>query len=240
MNRSGRAVLMLLVGAIAVRLAWTGDYGDFLQQRMRWLLFAGGLVVVGLGAAEALRADLERRHDPASVRRSTAPTVGWLLLVPSLVWISVAPTSLGASAVDRTDPYLGPERSGFEPLPEHDGPVPLTMLEFVDRAVWDETRSLAGREVVLRGFVVRSPGRTDGFDLTRFVVACCAADALPIQVAVRGVADVPAEDTWVDVVVVWRPPAGSAERSDDPSVEADLVELTVLPEAPDAPYESPY
>lgn len=242
MTRAGRAVLMIFVGAVCARLAWTGEFGAFLQQRMRWPLLIAGAIAVALGLVEAVRAD---RDEPAG-RRSVAPRVGWLVIVPMLVLIAVAPTGLGASAVGRTDNYQATERDSFPPLPTGREPVAMTMLEFVDRAVWDGERSLDGRQVVLRGFVVTDERVPDGFALTRFVVACCAADALPVQVAVRA-GDGPlsgsgrlVDDTWVDAVVVWRPPAEPYDLASTWIVEVDLIGLEVLPEVPAAPYESPY
>jgi hypothetical protein len=110
--------------------------------------------------------------------------------------------------------------------------------------VWDADQSLAGRHVVLRGFVVADDRVPDGFALTRFVVACCAADALPVQVAVSDIAgrlETPLEnDTWVDAVVVWQPPDEPYDLSSSWIVEAELVGVDILPGPPDAPYESPY
>jgi uncharacterized repeat protein (TIGR03943 family) len=239
-NRMGRATIMLFVGAIAVRLAWTGEFGAFLQQRMRWPLLLGGVILVALGMAEAVRADIERRDDAGASRRSVAPSVGWLLVVPMLVLISVAPTALGASAVDRTDGYRSTEREAFAPLPGGPEPAPLTFLEFVDRAVWDRDESLRDRPVLLRGFVVNDERTPDGFVLTRFAVACCAADALPVQVAIGNVATPLPDDTWIDAVVVWRAPPEPYDLEEPWIVEADLLRFEVLPAPPDAPYESPY
>jgi uncharacterized repeat protein (TIGR03943 family) len=238
-SRLGRAAVMLFVGAMGVRLAVTGEFGAFLQQRMKWPLLLAGVVLVILGIAEAVRSDVERRESPTE-RRSVAPTVGWLLLVPMFVLITVAPTALGASAVERTDSYGSTERSEFAALPAGDAPVPLTFLEFVDRAVWDDAASLRNRPIVLEGFVVNDVRTPDGFVLTRFAVACCAADALPVQVAVHRADTALADDTWLRAVVRWRPPPAPYDLSQPWIVDADLVEYQVLPEAPDAPYESPY
>jgi uncharacterized repeat protein (TIGR03943 family) len=233
-------MVTLFVGAVALRLAWTGEFGDFLQQRMRWPLLIAGVAAFVLGVADAIRWDAEQRSDAHRRRARVAPSIGWLMLVPLLVLVAVAPTALGAAAVDRTDAYAGTERSGFAPLPASD-PVSLTFLEFIDRAVWDDDVSLRERRVRLTGFVVNDPRYPDGFVLTRFTVACCAADALPVQVAVDGAPAPLADDTWVDAVVVWREPASPYDLAGgDWIVEAELVDIEVLDGAPDAPYESPY
>lgn len=238
MNRLSRSVLVMFVGAVAIRLAWTGEFGDFLQQRMRWPLLIAGIAAFVLGVADAIRWDRATRADRDERRSRVAPGVGWLMIAPLLVLVAVAPTALGAAAVDRTDAYAGTGRSGFAPLPDGD-PVPLTFLEFVDRAVFDGENGLADRRVRLTGFVVNDERTPDGYVLTRFAVACCAADALPVQVAVVTADPLP-DDTWVRATVVWRAPAAPYDLDGDWIVEADLVEVEVLPEPPVAPYESPY
>lgn len=238
MNRLGRAALMMFAGAMAVRLAATGDFGNFVQQRMRWPLLLAGALIAALGFVEAVSADAYQRHDPTSRRRLAAPRVGWLLAAPVLVLVSVAPTQLGSEAVGRVDAYQSTARNAFEPLTGD--VVDLTLLEFIDRAVWDDDASLRNRRVRLRGFVVNDERAADGFVLTRFVVACCAADALPAQVAVRGLDRPLDDDTWVDVVLTWRPPAEPYDLRGEWIVEADAVTVDLLDEAPDAPYETPY
>ena len=78
--------------------------------------------------------------------------------------------------------------------------------------------------------------------LTRFLVSCCAADGVPIQVAVRGVEQSLPDDTWVVTEVVWREPdIPYIEIEDDVwFVEADLQSITVDPTPPTDAYESPY
>ncbi len=114
------------------------------------------------------------------------------------------------------------------------------MLEFLDRAIWDEARSLDGRQVRLEGLVVNDPSVPDGFKLTRFMVSCCAADGIPLQVAVHG-AEGLEDDTWVIADVVWRPPDTPYDEIEgDWAVEADAIGITAVPDPPSDPYESPY
>ena len=56
-----------------------------------------------------------------------------------------------------------------------------------------------GFEISLVGFVSRSAETPEGaFDLTRFYVSCCAADAIPYSVAVVDGPD-PDVDEWLRV-----------------------------------------
>ena len=82
----------------------------------------------------------------------------------------------------------------------------------------------------------------DGFRLTRFLVSCCAADGVPIQVIVRGVDTIYEDDTWVVADVILRPPpAPFAELPvDQRLIQADVVAIEVNPNPPTDAYESPY
>ena len=242
MNRAGRAVLMLAVGAICARLIWTGGFGWFVQQRMRLPLLAATVVLLAFGVHEVARGSREERHDPDSTKRPVAPAVGWLLILPVVVLLSVAPTGLGAAAADRVEAYTPTETSRrYEPLDTSQGPVEMRVFDFVDRALWDDERGLDGVTVRLEGLVVNDPAVPDGFKLTRFLVSCCAADGIPMQVAVHGTGTPLENDTWVVVDLVWQPPeVPYAELEGAWTIDADAVQVTVVPDAPNDPYESPY
>jgi len=241
-NRVGRAALLLSIGAIMARLIWSGGFGWFVQQRMRLPLIAATVVLLVFGLYEAFASSRAAESDPESAKRSVGPTVGWLLTLPLLVLLSVAPTGLGAAAADRVDAYTPTEKADQYPaLETGDGPVEIRVFDFLDRAIWDESGSLDGTTVRLEGLVVNDPEVPDGFKLTRFMVSCCAADGIPLQVIVHDTGPPLADDTWVIADVVWRPPTVPYQDQEFPwNVEADLVSLTVVPNAPNDPYESPY
>lgn len=235
--------MMLSLGAVSARLVWSGGFGWFLQQRMKWPLLIAALVLLALGVSETWSAWREESRNPESGRRSSGPTVGWLLALPLLVLYSVAPTGLGAAAADRVEAYTPTELSvRYDPLPPStDGPLEMRVFEFLDRAIWDPDQTLEGRTVRLEGLVVNDESVPGGFKLTRFMVSCCAADGVPLQVDLHGAPEPLANDTWVEVDVQWRPPETPYQDSPAPwTVEADIVSLTVVPEAPSDAYESPY
>ena len=242
MNRSARAAVMLTLGAIVARLLWSGGFGWFVQQRMRWPLIAATVVLLVFGVYEVVSSVGEEEKDPEAVRRSAGPTVGWFLLLPVMVLMSVAPTGLGVAAASRIDAYTPTETDDpFEPLDTSSGPPHIRVFDFLERATWDESGSLENTAVRLEGLVVNDPELTDGFRLTRFLVSCCAADGIPLQVHLHGVDSPLADETWVVVDVIWRPPSTSyRENEGDWIVEADVIQLTVVPDAPSDAYESPY
>jgi uncharacterized repeat protein (TIGR03943 family) len=161
--------------------------------------------------------------------------VGWLLLVPVLVVMLVQPAALGSYAVASRSAVPGGGDSGFQPLAAPvRGAVPMSMAEFVARAVRDPGQSLAGVRVRLVGFVAPSEDHEGGYRLTRFVIFCCAADAEALQAVIRGDPTPRARDQWLEVEGTWQPRPPAAE--DDPSPPPPALQVaTVRPVAPARP-----
>ena len=234
---------MLYVGITMARLLWSGSFGFFIQQRMQIPLALATFTLLLLGAYEARTALKEEQDDPTSWRKMSAPRVGWLMVLPLLVLTSVAPTGLGAAAAERVEAFIPVESdAAYPPLPVSSEPIEMRVFDFVDRAVWDPEEGLNDVTVRLEGLVVNSDEIDDGFLLTRFLVSCCAADGVPIQVAVRGLDSTFEDDTWVIADVEIRPPdvplnqLPAAERS----VQVDVIAIEIEPNPPSDAYESPY
>lgn len=234
---------MFFAGAMLARLIVSGGFGWFVQQRMRWPLILAAAALMLFGVVEVIVSWREESDTPDTATRSRGPLVGWLLALPLLVLVSVSPTALGAAAADRVDAYTPTEAENpFEPIDASDGPVEMRVLDFLDRAMWDEARSLEDVTVRLEGLVVNDEDHTAGFTLTRFLVSCCAADGIPLQVDLHDVGRSFEDDTWVIADVRWIPP--DIPYTDMPSNErriaAEVVSLTEVPDARKDPYESPY
>lgn len=242
MNRLGRAVLMLVLGAVAARLLWSGGYGWFVQQRMFIPLLLASIALLALGGVELIQGLRDEQRDPTVTGWAAAPTVGWLLGLPLLVLISVAPTGLGAAAAGRVEAFTPTATTRtYDPLDTSGGPIEMRVYDFLDRAIWDPEASLDGVPVRLEGLVVNDDDVDDGFRLTRFLVSCCAADGIPLQVVVHG-ADRPYDDdTWVVADVIWRPPEVPYDEVEGRKiVEADAVSIRPVADPPSDAYESPY
>jgi uncharacterized repeat protein (TIGR03943 family) len=223
-------LISLLVGAVLLRLVATGAYGRYVRLGMGPWLAVAGVAVLVLGSVTLLRA--LRHLDPVDAHdhhgRDGGERVGWLLLAPIAALLLVAPPTLGSYGVGRGaqveiragDGVLDPLVAGAEP-------VPMTLLEFGQRAFDRDGASFGGATVQLTGFVA---GAEDGgFRLARYQIACCAADAAPVVVRVIGGPRVPARDRWVTVTGVFQPGGGEL-----PALAAtNVVELP----APNDPYE---
>lgn len=236
MNRALQGTLMLAVGFIAARLVLTDAYLNYVKESMGiWLLGAAALLIL-IGFSSLVgglvgRAKAEHHHDHPMTRAA------WLLVLPALAVVVIPTDPLGSFAVDRRDFRQADATADmtFAPLPgSADTPAELGLREFVDRAFLDKKRSLADRPVRLTGFVTPSPGAADGFTLSRFVILCCAADAYPVEVAVRGVG-APPIDAWVTVTGTWRRPEGKTRPYVD-LVELDAIGVERI-ERPENPYD---
>jgi uncharacterized repeat protein (TIGR03943 family) len=220
-NRQAQAVVMLLLGGAVLKVSFTDMYLRYVKEGLRPFLIAAGLLLV-VAAVMTLWYDLRGRpeaaaHDGHAHGDHAAgdhthddhthddghghhePRVGWLLILPVLGLLLVAPPALGSYAAGQAGSVLASQEvSDYPPLPPGD-PAKITVLDYASRAVFDKGASLSGRSVQLTGFVAIGP---DGQPmLARIILSCCAADGRPIKVGLSGntPTSVPA-DTWVEIV----------------------------------------
>lgn len=234
MSREAGGTAVLLVGLLLVRLTVADVYQRYVRVEMGpWLLVAGTLLV-GLGAATVVLAIRRPVAVAAAGRRDPdhehTDRVGWLLLVPVLALLLAPPPALGSFGVSRSTPGVSIGAGGrtYGPLPPGD-PSVLTLRELDERALDRGGETLAGRVVALTGFVAGSDG--GGFQLARYQISCCAADATAAVVQVlRPGEPAPTRDTWLTVVGVF--------RGVGPDGVPELTTMSVLPEqSPVDPYE---
>jgi uncharacterized repeat protein (TIGR03943 family) len=228
------SVLLVALGAMAVWLWHSGQALNYVRPALAPLVLAAGVVLVALGLLPPLGLLTPTpAHDGGHRHRGR---VGWLLLVPVLVVLVVQPAALGSYAAPgrRVVPGSG-GGSQFPPLAAPvRGAVPMSMAEFVTRAVRDPAPSLAGVRVRLVGFVAPAEHDDGGWRLTRFVIFCCAADAEALQVVVHDDQVPRTRDQWLEVEGTWQPrPAAPDDPSPPPPVlHADLIRPITPPHPP--------
>lgn len=238
MRRETGNVLLVLLGGALLKIAWNGSYLRYVKPSLLPFLVAAGGVILALGLV-AIMHDLRARRDAPEAHEhgSVSP---WLLLLPVLAILLVAPPALGADTVTRSAVTLPApaEDAGFAPLPR-ERVTALPLSEFVTRAVWDDSGSLDGRQVRLTGFAVRAPNGS--VHLARLAIACCAADATPVRVrlAARGAfaADVQGmrQDLWYQVTGALVPGSASPDNDFVPALAVSGLRETP---PPTEPYES--
>ncbi len=221
--------ISLIVGTAMLRLALTHTYQRYVRVEMGPFLALAGVVVIVLGLLTLLYALRSGRRVAVHDHDHEHVGVGWLLLAPIAALLLVAPPTLGSYGVGR-DATVD-VRAGapvFHAIPHRADPVPMTLLEYGQRAFDHNGASFQGAAVQLTGFVANGEG--DGFRLARYQIACCAADATPVVVRVVGTSGgVPPRDQWVTVTGMFKRGAGEL-----PELAAtSIVEVG----APDDPYE---
>ncbi|GGL50382.1 TIGR03943 family protein [Planomonospora parontospora subsp. antibiotica] len=258
MNRLSQSLVLALLGGAVLRIsAFSTTYLNYVKPGFRPFLIGAGAVLLILGATGLVQAwrvkeghrdghghdhrngdgdGTDHAHRHGHGHAHGGPRVAWLMCLPVFAIFLIAPPALGSFAAARSDDTPRPRSqalSAFTPL-TGDGPVDMKIGEFIGRAWDDEKKSLTGRRVRLTGFAV--PSRKQGqWYLARMQLACCAADAFPLKVAVKGIPEPPA-DTWVEVTGTWIPP--KFEKMPNGVVHPELSATGLVKiDAPAEPYE---
>ena len=187
-QRALRAALLAAWSLFFVWLWVTGERARYLGPRTYWVIPFG---VAFLGGAALVHVLTMRSRAPR--RASVSDLVGSALLVAPLIAVLIVPSAdLGALAASRKATSTGLDAGA----PSIEGVEPIENPTFIDIHHADQSARYGdvigvteGTEVRLVGFVTHDPDlMVEGthFTLTRFYVSCCAADAIPYSVAVRG------------------------------------------------------
>ncbi|POX47557.1 TIGR03943 family protein [Streptomyces sp. Ru71] len=261
MNRQAQAVVMFLVGAVILHAGFTDLYLRYVKAELRPLLLVAGAVLMA-GALAAAWYEFRGRRGPAQQdgpgdtqphrthehgrdggdehdhrtddhHGHREPRVMWLLLIPLLALILVAPPALGSYSAMRAGTALQ-EPYGYSNLPASD-PLPVSLVDYAGRAVYDHGRSLDRRKVRITGFVALD---TQGAPyLVRMSLNCCAADAQPVKLALTG--DIPPvlePDTWLRVTGTYTPKQTRDPVNNRPIPYVRVIEAVPVP-APRDPYD---
>ncbi len=206
-------------------LAIAGRTSLYLSSRTAWLVPLGA-VLASLAAIGRLATARVRHTERLSARES------WMLgviVVPVVMLLTLPPATLNSYAVDRRSSSAGIGSSARIVS----GPIDLVDIAAARAVIDAETalRARAGEQVTIEGFVTEESGEADRFQLTRFVITCCVADATISYVTV---VDAPPggfrTDEWVRVTGPIYP------LGNDILVQAESIEAI---EPPDEPYLTP-
>lgn len=264
MRRSDAGAMVALIGGFTLWMGLTPTHLLYVKPSMtRWLILSGavlvavGVLVVVLGRLEAQRS-ATAGHDHAAVDDETdgdghppghhhATRIGWLLALPLCVAVAVGTNPLGSYAAGRQNSQrvLPPGEFDLEAYlraGSFAGQAPaLRNIDYIRASQDPDQRALlAQHDVKLTGFVTADPdGHGRDFLLTRFMIGCCAADALAVQVEVpvaRGA--VPDEETWMEVEGTLDLDASPAPGE---SLDPPVLAVTAMHEVdePDEYYEYP-
>ncbi|HEV8572465.1 MAG TPA: TIGR03943 family protein [Actinomycetota bacterium] len=181
----------------------TGRTPLYLSSRTAWVAPLGAILLTAAAGGRLLSARVRR---PAGLGRGTAWRLGFLAL-PVVVLLVLPPTTLGSYAASRRSLVGG--AFGASARDVSTGEV---TLQDVAAAIWspeaaEALTKRAGSRVSFVGIVVHREGMpADEFLLTRFIMTCCVADALSVQVRVVGAPPGKfTEDQWVRVAGTFYP-----------------------------------
>ncbi len=212
MNRATQPLVLLLLGGVTLAVALGDTHLSYVLPGFRPLLLLAAAVLLLLGLVDVVRRssppEPETGADGAHDHGHAAPRVAWLLLLPVVVLLLVAPPALGSFTAARQAQQVP---AGEEPPAGGIGPDDpgaqhrtMTLLDYSAHALAADTSALDGRLVRLTGFV--TPREGGGWYVARIGIKCCAADAVAFTVVVDGERGDLAPDQWVEVVGSWAPP----------------------------------
>ncbi|WP_369031131.1 MULTISPECIES: TIGR03943 family putative permease subunit [Streptomyces] len=209
MNRQAQAVVLFLVGGAMVHAGTTDLYLRYVKAGLQPLVVGAGVVLIVAALATVWYERKRAGTGPGKeVHVHREPRVSWLLVLPLLALILVAPPALGSYSALRTGTALQAPLA-YAPLPSGD-PVRLSLVDYAGRAAYDHGRSLGDRRITITGFVALD-GKGTPY-LVRMALNCCAADAQPVKVGLTGrIPPVIQPDTWLELTGTY-----TAKRTKDP------------------------
>jgi uncharacterized repeat protein (TIGR03943 family) len=226
--RIARGGVLGLWAIFFVVLWWTGTADRYLGSRTQWIVPFGAVVLALASLAYGWGYLSSRRHGPVLTLREA--TSLFALLVPLAAILLVPHAALGS--------FAAAHKGGVAfPLARPAAPSAPSQASFLDIRVAEGDQDFAaqagireGAQVSLFGFVTRSKDVPAGtFELARFYIACCIADAMAVGVPVDGRALGKGKfehDTWLRVT-------GSLERSGKRFVvKADRITRVPAPKQP--------
>ncbi|MFF8869480.1 TIGR03943 family putative permease subunit [Streptomyces massasporeus] len=229
MNRLAQTALLFLLGATLLHAGTTDLYLRYVKEGLRPLVLLAGAVLI-VTAAATLWYD---RRGTATHDHHSEPRVSWLLALPVLALILVAPPALGSYSAAHTGTALT-KPFGFPALPTGDAPLRLAVADYAGRAIYDDGRALRDRELKITGFVTLD--REGAPYLVRMGLNCCAADAQPVKIALTGnVPPVLRPDTWLEITGTYTP-----RRTKDPVNDRPIPYLEVTTARPVPTPRDPY
>jgi putative membrane protein len=213
MSREAENTLLLLVGIATAMITIGGAFTRYVKPSMLPWLGLTAAVVIGL-ALVAMAVDIRRGsahgdHGDHGDHENPGPhgdhthrgSVAWLLLLPIVVLIFIAPPALRPQAFPPSVTAVSTDvlRREFPPIPDGRAPE-VAVPEVMVRAAQDTAGTLDNRLITVVGFTLRE---ADGVDLGRVAIVCCAADARLARIHLRGPAAAEAaalpDETWVRV-----------------------------------------
>jgi putative membrane protein len=223
-----RAVAQAGVMAAWAGLLWfleiSGRTAFYLSSRTSWVVPMGAIILTVATMGRLASA----RSRPAALSGREALALG-AIVIPVVAVLVLPQASLSSFAASRRSSFVG---AGFVASAEDIAAGELSLPDVAGALRTTEGKKAlvarAGDEVSFVGFVTRDDGTAaDEFTLTRFLISCCVADALSVEVRVVGAPPGQfKEDEWVRVTGDLYP------LGEEVAVDATDVEKVPRPKRP--------
>jgi putative membrane protein len=205
MTLDERTLRLVVLGSWSAFLLWlwlSGEVVRYLGPRTEWVVTVGGIALVAITILYGLIG-----RDRRSGRPSAAAVTGTVaMLIPIATAVVVSDSTLGSLAASKRLSARGVDIAALAELESG----AAGKASFLALSAAEEDPELArrkgiqpGSRVRLVGFVSRA-GQGPGapFEISRFYITCCVADAIPIGVTVDPgllVEPSPERDQWLQV-----------------------------------------
>jgi uncharacterized repeat protein (TIGR03943 family) len=235
-----KGLLLLGLGIFLFTRITSGTLNYYISQRFDWLAIAAvlGLIVVGLSYRRLLQEANDTLAAPDDHDHSHALSWSGFLLIslPIILGLLVPPRPLGVAALQNRELSIGgldsvlPAAVGSSLVQESSE---RTILDWV-LAFHQGERPAETDTADVVGFVYFDDAADEAeFTLTRFVVGCCAADAMAVGLPVSVAAGLPSEGAleegeWVRVVGQFAASTGN----NIPVLVAERLEAVPEPNQP--------
>ena len=235
-----KGLLLLGLGIFLFTRITSGTLNYYISQRFDWLAIAAvmGLIVVGLSYRRLLQEADDTLAAPDDHDHSHALSWSGFLLIslPIILGLLVPPRPLGVAALQNRELSIGgldsvlPAAVGSSLVQESSE---RTILDWV-LAFHQGERPAETDTADVVGFVYLDDAADEAeFTLTRFVVGCCAADAMAVGLPVSVAAGLPSEGAleegeWVRVVGQFAASTGN----NIPVLVAERLEAVPEPNQP--------
>jgi putative membrane protein len=203
----------------------TGRTGLYLSSRTAWVVPMGAVLA---STAAVLRLASARTMQPEQLTGRERWALG-VVVLPVVILLAMPPATLGTYSAGRRSGFVGSGVSASE------GSLDSGTITLIDVAAAQSSASgraalqrRAGEEVTFEGLVTTATDAGPGeFNLTRFIITCCVADATIAQVRVVDAPPGQLQDNeWVRVTGTLYP------LGDDILVDASAVDPIPAPEHP--------
>ena len=237
--RPVRALILVVWAGFFLTLWVGGEAGRYLGPRTTWVVPFGAITL----SLAALGYGLLALRDKSRKRVTNWEAAGYFALLVPILAVVIAPRAeLGAQAARKKNTSaslasleLGRDRkaaakAATSAAAANDQVAKIDFLSIAsvttDPAYASDIGIKPGTRVRFVGFTVRS-GKPDRFRIARFLISCCAADAVPVLIEVKaGDKEIPPDNAWVDLT-------GRLQKEREKLlVEAESMTSAEVPEKP--------